>query len=217
MRPKPPVPLKVDWEMRDVSSAETAYNVLDDGRVEALIDHKLLRGVTAKMLVWWFQNFPVTPDSPGTMVYRGETILMYRIWHPRDHIRVQVMRQAPDGAPGLSTGARAVINERIGSRIATLHPRVAKMDEEAICLQMMVGPLQVAELLHSFTEEPEGTVYRSRLLVGPCIPIIGGLLARRLFPPRRAQEWFEHNVEEVGNLPHFLPKLYELGPERAFA
>jgi len=180
------------------------------------IDHELLSGVTPQMLVWWFENFPVTPTSPGTMRYKGETVLMYRIWHPRDHIRVQVTKPAPGGSQGLSRGARAVINERIGEAIVTLRPRVAQMDEDGICLEMMAGPLRVAELRHSFTHARGGTLYRSRLVVGPAIPVLGGQLARRRFTAERAKEWIKHNVEEVGNLAHFLPRLCAEGPDNAF-
>jgi hypothetical protein len=38
-------------------------------------------------------------------------------------------------------------------------------------------------------------------------PISGALLRRR-FSDAKAEAWLKHNVEEVGNLPHFLPKLH---------
>ena len=33
-------------------------------------------------------------------------------------------------------------------------------------------------------------------------------IRRREFSAAKADAWLLHNVEEVGNLPHFLPELY---------
>ena len=51
-----PPPLPIDWQMKDVSTAETHFGDLDDGRLELRIKHDLIRGVTPIMLVWWFQH-----------------------------------------------------------------------------------------------------------------------------------------------------------------
>ena len=102
-----PPPLPIDWEMKDVSTAETHFGELDDGRLELHIKHDPIHGVTPIMIVWWFQHIH------GTMTYRGEEIPMYRIWHPLDHIRVRILQSAPDGAPSFSKGAVVEINERM--------------------------------------------------------------------------------------------------------
>ena len=122
-----PPPLPIDWKMKDVSTAETHFGELDDGRLELRIKHDLIHGVTPIMLVWWFQHIH------GTMTYRGEEIPMYRIWHPRDHIRVRILQSAPDGTPGFGKGAVVEINER------TIEPerfvtKVAQMDVTGITL-----------------------------------------------------------------------------------
>jgi hypothetical protein len=72
--------------------------------------------------------------------------------------------------------------------------------------------IKIAELRHAFTATPEGTLYRSRLVIGSTLPGIGKLvdaLARkRLFTPEIGRAWIKHNVEEVGNFQFFLAKLY---------
>jgi hypothetical protein len=34
------------------------------------------------------------------------------------------------------------------------------------------------------------------------------VIRKRRFPPAKAGAWLQHNVEEVGNFPYFLPELY---------
>jgi hypothetical protein len=202
---KVPPPLSFDWEMKDISTAETHFGELDDGRLELRIKHEILRGVTPVMLVWWFQHIHCT------MTYRSEEIPMYRIWHPLDHIQVRILRPAPDGAPGFSKGALIEINER------TIDPEqfvtsVAQMDLTGINLIARKGPLQFGDLHHTFTGTSEGTLYQSRLVVGSTIPVLGKLLTklvkRFVFTPEMGKAWFKHNVEEVGNFQFFLPELY---------
>ncbi|HEX6686985.1 MAG TPA: hypothetical protein VF062_29740 [Candidatus Limnocylindrales bacterium] len=30
----------------------------------------------------------------------------------------------------------------------------------------------------------------------------------RAFPPQRIEPWIKHHIEEIGNLEHFLPRLF---------
>ena len=61
-------------------------------------------------------------------------------------------------------------------------------------------------------QRAEGLEYRSRLIVGSSLPIIGGILNffvnRFLFSSAVMERWIRHNVEEMGNLEVFLPALY---------
>jgi hypothetical protein len=193
--------------MKDVSTAESSIEQLPDGRTELRISHELVRGVTPAMLVWWFRTFPLS-----RLEHEGKLIPMYRIWHPRDHIRLAVLRKAPDRSPGVSRGAIIAISERIGPKASRVVARVAQMDEAGLHLvirRFRFGP-KIAELRHTFTETPQGTLYRSRLLIGSTRPLIGRLV--NVISRRRIREqgeaWLKHNVEEVGNFQFFLPRLY---------
>ena len=77
---------------------------------------------------------------------------------------------------------------------------------------MMRGPLRLGDLRHTFVDTGEGLAYRSRLIIGSTLPIIGRLLnffvRRFVFTPPMLDRWLRHNVEEVGNFEHFLPSLY---------
>jgi hypothetical protein len=202
-----PPPLEIDWEIKPLSSAKTNMHDLPDGRIELTIEHDTIRGVTPAMLTWWFRTFPV-----GTVEHKGERVSMYRLWHPRDHIRVDVLTPAPDGATGVSKGARIAICERIADHPRRVVADVEQMDETGLTLGLRRGPLRVGELRHRFNATDEGTIYRSRLVAGPTAPVVGRLASafvkRFVLTPEMGRAWLKHNVEEVGNLEFFLPKLY---------
>jgi hypothetical protein len=202
-----PPPLEIDWEMKPLSSAKTDMRDLPDGRIELTIEHDTIRGVTPAMLTWWFRTFP-----GGTVEHKGEPVSMYRLWHPLDHIRVDVLAPAPDGAPGVSKGARLAICERLGKRPGRVIADVEQMDETGLTLGLRRGPWRIGELRHRFSATADGTVYRSRLVAGPTAPIIGRpvsvFVKRFVLIPEMGRAWLKHNVEEVGNLEFFLPALY---------
>jgi hypothetical protein len=199
--------------MKDVSSAKTSSERLPDGRMAYRIEHELIRGVTPEMLVWWFRTFP-----SSRLAWNHQLVSMYRIWHPLDHIRCRVVRRPfvrPAG-PGVSEGATVIIMERLGPAVTRTRARVAQMDESGLHLVVRRLWIKVGELRHTFERTPEGTLYRSELVVGSALPVIGKLVnalaRRRLFPPAVGEAWLKHNVEEVGNFQFFLPKLYKDAP-----
>jgi hypothetical protein len=199
--------------MKDVSSAKTSSERLPDGRMVYRIEHELIRDVTPEMLVWWFRTFPST-----RLAWNDQLVPMYRIWHPRDHVRCRVVRRPfvrPAG-PGVSEGATVIIIERLGPAVTRTRARVAQMDETGLRLVVRRLWIKVGELQHTFERTAEGTLYRSELVVGSRLPGIGRLvnaIARwRLFPPEVGDAWLKHNVEEVGNFQFFLPKLCNEAP-----
>jgi DAPG hydrolase PhiG domain len=205
-----PPPLPITWKMKDVSSARTSSEQLPDGRTAYRIEHELIRGVTPEMLVWWFRTFP-----SARLAWKDQLVPMYRIWHPRDHVRCGVVPRpfARAAGPGVSTGATVIIVERLGPRVTRTRARVIQMDENGLRLVVRRLWVKVGELQHAFERTPEGTLYRSELVVGSSLPGIGRLVnalaRRRLFPPEVGDAWLRHNVEEVGNFQFFLPKLFK--------
>jgi DAPG hydrolase PhiG domain len=203
-----PPPLPITWEMKDLSSAQTSSERLPDGRVRYRIEHELLRGVTPEMLVWWFRTFPST-----RLAWNDQLVPMYRIWHPRDHVRCSVMPTLLDRAPGVTRGATVIIIERLGPKVTRTRARVLQMDESGLELIARKLWIRVGSLRHTFERTDEGTLYRSELVVGSALPGVGRLVntlaRRRLFPAEVGEAWLRHNVEEVGNFQFFLPELYE--------
>ena len=65
---------------------------LPDGRLSWWIEHETLKGVTPRMLVWWFSHLE------GDVVIAGQRIARYRAWHPYDHVHASYARRLPDGS-----------------------------------------------------------------------------------------------------------------------
>jgi hypothetical protein len=199
-------PRPIDWEMRPVSSAETSVRTLDDGRKELMIRHKELEAVTPEMLLWWFHHLEETMEWHGAVVPR------YHVWHPIDHIHFSVERRAPDGSVG--PGAKWHIVEAFGGNLDFLldeRPNVIRLDTGGITLEGRALGQTLLRLEHTFTSTPLGTRYETLMRVGLSSaflrPISRALLQRR-FSDAKAEAWLKHNIEEVGNLSHFLPKLF---------
>lgn len=206
------------FEMRKVDSARTHTGVRVDGRLEARIAHAPLRGITSEMLVWWFENFADGPQAVEDDLSTRKTarvgdrdVPLYWLWHPIDHFMVKITRPAPNGAPGLSEGAHATLKETIVETLE-LHALIDGMSRDGVHLTLKRGPFRVGDLRHTFVDTDQGLAYRSRLIVGSTLPIIGPILnavvKRFAFTPALLERWLQHNVEEVGNFEEFLPDLY---------
>ena len=67
-------------------------------------------------------------------------------------------------------------------------------------------------LAHVFRPVAGGTRYLTRMRIGAkhgfMAKRLSHVMRRRRFSEKKAQAWLKHNVEEVGNLPHFLPALF---------
>lgn len=218
-----PQPLPMPWSFKPLSSAQTSVARLGDGRLELTIKHDLLRGITRKMLSWWFRHID------GTMEYHGRRVPRYRVWHPRDHIAYRDLTRDAEGNGG--AGTRRHIVEAFAENpdyLVNIIDRVAYLDENGILLVteragLTLGPVKtapvpfigdLATLQHDFITAPLGTRYVSRLVLG-----LDGLIGRlginqHVLPQVAVSEamgraWLRHNVEEVGAFEQFLPALYE--------
>jgi len=202
-----PPPRPIPWKMKDVSTAETEFRVLDDGRLYLRICHEVLHGVTPRMLVWWFSHLEGEIDLVGRRWPR------YRIWHPIDHISIRYARRRPDGTIG--PGAQIHIREALGGRLdhlVDIVTTIEKLDETGFVHAPYLLGIRVARLDYTFTPVEAGTLYENSITFGPDQPLLrpffNKVLRPRFFPDDKARAWFKHNVEEVGNFEFFLPELY---------
>jgi len=204
------------FEMRKVDSARVYVGERVDGRLEARIAHAPLRSVSSEMLVWWFENFP---ETRKTARVGDKDVPLYWLWHPIDHFMVRVTKPAANGAPGFSEGARVTLKETILETIE-MHGLIDGMNRDGVHLTLMRGPFRVGDLRHTFVDTENGLEYRSRLIAGSTLPVIGRILnlivKRRVFTPAMLERWLQHNVEEVGNFEQILPPLYAQRDEAEF-
>jgi len=193
--------------MKPLESAKTSFEKTPSDTFDLRIEHDLLRGITPRMLYWWFTHIG------GTMEYQGQEHLRYRVWHPLDHIHWELAR--PDGSGGVGAGSAFRIVEAFGRNprhgvdsVETLE----KLDETGIRLVRKTGGKYVFSLEHWFEASGAHTRYRSRMLVGaegfPQRLIFNKIVRPFVFSEDMGHAWLKHNVEEVGNFEFFLPELY---------
>lgn len=202
-----PEPLRLPWALKPLGSALSGVDRLPDGRLRCWIRHDTVRGVTPRMLAWWFAHLEGEVEVDGARIDR------YRLWHPYDHVHASYARRCPDGSVG--PGSMIRLRELLGA-----DPRftvdvltvIEKLDEEGYIHNPIVHGLRgMARMEYSFRAVPGGTRYENCLLVGwpgragrALQPLVEALA----WPAGKGQAWLRHNVEEVGMFEHFLPALY---------
>jgi hypothetical protein len=196
--------LPVLFPLRSVDTATVRFGRHPHGRRRVTIDHRPLAGVTPADLLDWFRSIGETMD------YGGRRVPRYLAWHPLDHVRWQLDRPAPGGGAG--EGARFRIEERFDQRPeygVDVVDRVEKLDETGIRLVQRVAGVLVFQLEHTWSAGRGRTHYVSVLDLGARTPLyapVNRLLTRR-FPDDMVRAWVRHNIEEVGQLEHLLPRL----------
>ncbi len=203
MRPIIPEPLVLPWDLMANPSAKSGVDTLADGRKRFWVE-EVLAGITPAMLKWWFAHLDGDMDIDGRQVPR------YRVWHPRDHVYATYVRRCSDGSMG--PGAQIANLEFLGRNpryrvqvVAT----VERLDEEVFVHNIDVAGLHVARMEHTFDATPGGTRFGHFFIVpGAPIPLLERIVPW-WFSEEKGRAWLKHAVEEMGNLPNFLPRLYE--------
>ncbi len=207
-RPKrrPPDPLEIRWACKPVQSARSGMERLPDGRTKYWIEHEVVRGVTPKMLVWWFKHLE------GDMLYEGRRLDRYRVWHPRDHLSIEYARRNADGSIGV--GSVIHLTEMFGANpdyLTDVFTEITKLDEQGFAHRPRHLGLQLARMDYAFEAVEPGTRYRNSLTIGAdgfAGRMINPVIRALVFDEARGRAWIKHNVEEVGNFEAFLPQLY---------
>ncbi|MGB4777995.1 hypothetical protein [Microbacterium sp.] len=201
-----PEPLPLSGALRDVIDSRVSITRFPLHRVRITIDHEPLRGVTPEMLLWWFRNIGHDTD------YFGQTVPRYRVWHPLDHIRWELAREASGG--GVGEGSRFRIVEAMGRDeryYIDSVDRVEKLDLTGIRLVLRIAGAQFFQLEHTWSRADGATHYTSVLDLGGRWRLaapINRYLRTRIFGPEMDAAWVKHNIEEVGLFEHFLPDLH---------
>lgn len=195
------------WQMKPLASAKTSFEITGKNIFDLRIEHDKIRGVTPKMLSWWFQHIG------GTMQYEGSEYPRYLVWHPVDHIHWELAKKSPRGDAGQGASFRIV--EAFGGSMNQLVDStevVEKLDETGIRLVRRIGGAEVFSLQHDFHAAGNDTIYISRMVVGtdsfPMRYIFNTCVRPFVFSQAMGDAWLKHNIEEVGNFEFFLPQLY---------
>ncbi len=158
------------------------------------------------MIMWFYENLPTARVEVG-----DETYPLYRIWHPSDHVSIDVISPAPSGSPGLSAGATFHVREFVSDGFLDITPKMEKRDSAGTRAVTSLGPIEFMNLEHAFHATDEGIRVISTGTVGSTVPVIGSLLnvaARRMTSEERMKPMLRHMIEEFGNFEFFLRDLW---------
>lgn len=204
--PLPPA-RNLPWPLKPIESANTCLTYDRFGRMVMHIEHDILKGLTPRMVAWWFGHIG------GDVVVGGRRLNRYLAWHPRDHIHWELARPGADG--GASVGAQFRIVEAFGGNSAyyvDVIDTVTRLDETGFTGVTYKFGHEVARLNHDFSAISTGTRYVSTLTVGSALPGVARMLNvalhRTVFTEAMGRAWLKHNIEEVGLLEHIVPLVH---------
>ena len=200
-----PAPRPVLWPLRPQESARVSHSAGDGKRV-VTIEHAPLPGVTAEMLTWWYGHVP------GTMEYAGQTYPRYLVWHPLDHISYDVENNT---AP-VRTGTKLHIVEALGGdpeSVLDIHVTVEALTDRSAIISRRIAGTSVVRLENEFESSKAGARYVTRMTLGddtmPGRLLLNRIARTKALPPPKLERWIRHHIEEIGNLEHFLPTLFD--------
>lgn len=206
-RNRPADPWAVPFPPKGMGSADCGAERLDDGRLRYWIRHETVRGVTPRMLVWWFSHLE------GDVEIGGRRVNRYRAWHPYDHVHASYARRLPDGSvgPGAQIRLREYLNANPAYAVNTVSD-IEKLDEQGFIHNPRLHGLRgLVRMEYRFTAVDGGTRYENCLLIGGrrgWRRWLTPALQRWGFDHARGLAWLRHNIEEVGVFEHILPPLY---------
>jgi hypothetical protein len=200
-----PAPRPVLWPLRPAESARVSRTD-DNGRRIVTIEHAPLANVTAEMLVWWYGHVP------GTMQYAGETYPRYLVWHPLDHVSYEVENNAPPVRAGSKLHIVEALGRDLGS-VLDIHVTVEEITDRSAIISRRIAGSSVVRLENEFESSNGATRYVTRMTLGdntlPGRLLLNRVARTKALPPPKLERWIRHHIEEIGNLEHFLPTLFD--------
>ena len=212
------------WALKPNDSAYFEIDTRPNGQFSVVLNHALLRGVTAEMIHWWFRHFPnLSVRLENVPQYDGKSVPAYMLWHPVDHHSAALSGKiAPDGAPVPGT----MIHIREAMQYETYgwkYPVDAKLkifyvgsDGWAMGKVLpLLGPVMMLRIHFKDVldgEKHTGVHYHYEVVIGasgsnPVARFVNARLSAE-FGPEFFSAWQRHNVIEVGTFEAFLPALY---------
>ena len=219
-----PAARQFGWADKPVSSSYFEIHQKPNGQFCAVLNHALLRGVSADMLQWWFLNFTRMSvrlvDVPG---YEGQQVPGYWLWHPVDHLSAELGGDLGPGGipqPGCSIQIREAMQyDRYGWKYpvdARLQVTYVGDDGWAMGRVLpLIGPVMMLRIHFKDVLEAGqhvGAQYHYEVVIGasgnnPVSRFINSRISGQ-FGPEFFAAWHRHNVIEVGTFENFLPALF---------
>jgi hypothetical protein len=210
-------PRDLPWVLPDYRQAKTHWEIGEDGRIYAEVEHFFLHDISPKMVSWFYRYLPIS-----TIDYKGVNYPLYHIFHPTEHGTIRLLAPASDGSTGMGRGSMVEREEWFGIYDSRGAARIVEYSDTGFLAIPEVAGIPIGEVRHIFHQENGGTEYRVEAVIGSKLPVLGPLLnlylRHKVFHPKMLEQWQRHQLEEVASLQFFLPKLYaERNNGRAFA
>lgn len=213
------------WKLKSTSSTKFEIIERPNGQFCVVLNHSLLRGVTSKMIHWWFLNFPnlkvQLDDVPG---YEGSQVPGYLLWHPSDHCSATLSGSLGPGNTA-QAGATIAIQEAMQyETYGMTYPVDAKLkifycaaDGWAMGKSLPLLGKMMCLRIHFKDLVEDGSIigvhYHYEVVIGASgnNPIIRALNRKITgdYSPEFFAAWHLHNTIEVGTFENFLPALFE--------
>lgn len=212
------------WDLKPVSSSYFDIHKKGNGQFCVVLNHALLRGVSATMIHWWFLHFAKLrvrlKDVPG---YQDKQVPAYLLWHPIDHLSADLVGKL---GPGQTAREGSSIRIREAMQYDTYgwkYPVDAKLrivyvgaDGWAMGkLLPFFGPVMMLRIhFKDAVRDGQhiGVHYHYEVVIGlsgdnPVSRAINRKLTGE-YGPEFFAAWQRHNVIEVGTFENFLPALF---------
>jgi hypothetical protein len=214
-----------DWQLKSINSTKFGIVQRENGQFCVVLNHSLIRGVSAQMIHWWFLNFANLQvkliDIDG---YSKQIVPAYLLWHPEDHHSVTLSGELGSGNTA-QAGAFIAIKEAMQylkyqwkyTVNDTLKIFYCEHDGWAMGKELpFFGKLMSIRLHYKDVfdgGEHIGAHYHYEIVIGvdgsnPLSRLINNRIKRH-FSPEFFEAWQTHNAIEVGTFENFLPALYE--------
>jgi hypothetical protein len=223
-----PMPEKRDfgWTLKPTSSTHFDVQTRDNGQICIVLNHSLLRDVTAEMLHWWFANFI---DLKVKLVdidrYTDQSIPAYLLWHPSDHLsfdlKKNILNKHPKPEVGVAINLREAFDyENKGWGYSVDHAlkiSYCRADGWAITKQLPLIGNALALRVHFkdvINQEIHiGAHYHCEMVIG----VNGDNSIAKMINKKITSDlsldffdaWHLHSTEEAGAFENFLPALYK--------
>ena len=200
-------PRDLPWVLPDYRLGKTHWEIGEDGRIYAEVEHFFLRDITPEMVSWFYRYLPIS-----TIDYKGVTHPLYHIFHPTEHGTLRILEPASDGSIGMGLGSMVEREEWFGIYDSRGAARVVEYSDLGFVVIPEVAGITIGEVRHTFQQVEGGTQYRVDAVIGSTLPVLGPVLnfylRHQVFHPKMLEQWQRHQLEEVASLQFFLKKLY---------
>lgn len=204
-------PRTLPWVLPDYRQAKSGWEIGEDGRIHAWVEHFYLADVSPAMVSWFYRYLPIS-----TLQVDGREFPLYHFFHPTEHGRLYVVEPAKDGSVGMGLGAVISREEWFGAFDSRGAAQIVEYSDAGFLAVPQALGLDIGEVRHQFVGKDGGTAYRVDTIIGSELPVLGSLLnwylRTQVFHPKMLVQWQRHQIEEVSTLAFLLPQIY---PQRA--